>query len=135
MSLKSCGRNNVQKIKQSQRPIQANFRDDVHTTFHDGPYAKLVEGFWRQRLPYPLLIKLVQGLVVSKRWVMDAAGLDVLRVVWDNLRLYADSYELVPGDSGRVYVRTYVRTRLFASRFRMPEAMKAHSFVFFCVRV
>ncbi len=135
MSLKSCGRNNVQKIKQSQHRIQANFRDDVHTTFHDGPYAKLVEGFWRQRLPYPLLIKLVQGLVVSKRWVMDAAGLDVLRVVWDNLRLYADSYELVPGDSGRVYVRTYVRTRLFASRFRMPEAMKAHSFVFFCVRV
>ena len=135
MSLKSCGRNNVQKIKQSQHPIQANFRDDVHTTFHDGPYAKLVEGFWRQRLPYPLLIKLVQGLVVSKRWVMDAAGLDVLRVVWDNLRLYADSYELVPGDSGRVYVRTYVRTRLFASRFRMPEALKAHSFVFFCVRV
>ena len=109
MSLKSCGRNNVQKIKQSQHPTQANFRDDVHTTFHDGPYAKLVEDFWRQRLPYPLLIKLVQGLVVSKRWVMDAAGLDVLRVVWDNLRLYADSYELVPGDSGRVYVRTYVR--------------------------
>ena len=120
----------MQKIKQSQHPIQSNFRDDVHTTFRDGPSAKLVEGFWRQRLPYPLLIKLVQGLVVSKRWVMDAAGLDVLRVVWDNLRLYADSYELVPGDSGRVYVRTYVRTRLFASRFRMPEAMKAHALFF-----
>ena len=29
---------------------------------------------------------------------MDTAGLDVLRVVWDNLRAYAYSYELVPGD-------------------------------------
>ena len=42
----------MQKIKQSQHPIQANFRDDVYTMFRDGTYAKLVEGFWRQRLHY-----------------------------------------------------------------------------------
>ena len=99
MSLKSCGRNNVQKIKQSQHPIQANFRDDVYTMFRDGTYAKLVEGSWRQRLHYEGHARPLGRFEEGQKWRRN------------------DMHDSVPRhrvQAGKpdeyVYVRTYVRT-------------------------